>query len=97
LRDAAEVSPVLGRDLVQILDRLEAAGARHIHRDDGRVAGDVAAKKFGGEPPIKVVAAARAVADVHAHSFAAVEVGDRVGGGGRRRECGEGRDRHQPG
>ena len=63
LGDAAEVRAVLRRDLVQIFDRLEAAGSRHVHRDDGRVAGDVAAEKFGGEPAVEVVAAAGAVAD----------------------------------
>src|SRR5262249_44583093 len=59
--------------------RLKAAAAGHVHRHDRRMAGDVPAQKFGGEPAVDVVAAAGAIADDHAHGLAAIEVGDRIG------------------
>src|SRR5262249_4466900 len=67
------------RHVVEILDRLEAAAAGHVHRHDRGIAGHVAAQEFGGEPAVDVVAAAGAIADDHAHGLAAIEVGDRIG------------------
>ena len=77
LRQAAERGAVLRRHLGHVLGGDEAAGARHVLRQDRRVARNAGAgtRRRAG----RVVAAARSVADEHADGLAAVEVGDRIG------------------
>ena len=99
LRQAAEHGAVLRRHLRHIFRRDETAGARHVLRQDRRIAGQMARQEFRDQPRIEVVAAARPIADQHADGLAAVEVGDRIGARavGAPREHGEsGNERCDP-
>ena len=69
---------VLGRHFVHVLCCDEAAGARHILRDDRRIARQVSRQKLGDEPAVDVVAAARPVADEHPQGLAAIEIRNRL-------------------
>src|SRR5437016_5870642 len=61
--DDAECGAVARRDLVDVIRGLEAAGARHVLRDDGRLAGNVLAEMARDQPAVEVVAAAGGIAD----------------------------------
>ena len=72
----ADDGAVIRRSGVKIIGEPQAAGAFHILRHDGRIAGDVAAEPARDQARIKIVAAADAVADVEIDRFAAIEIGD---------------------
>ena len=82
LRQAITV-PSLRRDRVEPVGRAAAAGAGHVLRHDGRLAGNVRADEAAEHAGIEVVAAAGAVADDEGDALAAIEVGDVVGAGRR--------------
>ena len=89
---------VLGRDVVDVAERQERAGARLVLRHHGRIAGDVLADMAGEQPRIDVVAAGRRIADDELDLLALVELlgGLRRGGQGRAHDrsgccCGEAR------
>src|SRR4029077_150343 len=69
-------------DIVEIVDRLEAAGSRHVLWNEPWIAGDVAAHVARERPYIDVMAAAGAEADQHLDGLAGVEIG--LGRGNRR-------------
>ena len=63
--------------------RLQRAGARHVLRHDGRIAGDVLADVAGEMPRVEVVAAADREADHEVDGLALVELLDASGRGGQ--------------
>ncbi len=70
----ASVRAVLRCDVVEIVRRDHAAGARHVARDDGRVAGNMLAEMARDEARIGVVGAARPDRNDDRDGLAAVEV-----------------------
>ena len=64
-----EHGAVLGRDAVDIVEREEAAGPRHVLRHDGRFTGQVVFHETRDDAAILVVAPARPEADDEAHDF----------------------------
>ena len=85
--------PSLGADRIEIVGRLEAAGAGHVLRHDGGMARNVLAEMARHQPSIGIVAAADAVADEERDSLALVEVLDAGGASGLRRSYGVEHDR----
>ena len=75
-----ERGAVLGR-LVEIVRGLEAAGARHVLRDQRRLSGDVLAQVARHHAAVEIVAAARGVADGDGDGLAGEELLGRLGGG----------------
>ena len=67
---------VIRRRRIKIVGEAETAGAFHILRHDGRIAGNVAAEPARDQARIKIVTAADAVADVEIDRLAAIEIGD---------------------
>src|SRR5262249_21237307 len=92
-RERADGGAVLGREVVEIIDRAQAAGARHVLHDHARIAGNEPAEMARQEPRIGVVTAARPIADDQIDLLAPVETGDRTGVRGAHRQ-GRG-DRHR--
>ena len=76
--------PVLGSHFVEPVRRSAAAGARHILRNNGGLAGDMVGDEAGEQAGIQVIATTRAVADDEADLFAAVKIGYGIGGGRQR-------------
>jgi hypothetical protein len=74
-RETGNGGAVLGGDIVEIVDRLEAAGSRHVLRNEPWIARDVAAHMARERPRIDVIAAAGAEADHHLDGLAGVEIG----------------------
>ena len=72
---------VLRSDVVEIVDRPEATGARHIANDHVRLAGDIAADMAGQEAAPQIRAAAGCIADDDTEVFTLIEICDAVGGG----------------
>ena len=72
---------VLGRDLVEIVRGLEAAGARHVLRDQRRLSGNVLAQMARHHAAVEIVAAARGVADGDRDGLAGEEWLGRLRGG----------------
>ena len=94
--DGSDHAAVLGGDVVQIHRGLEAARARHVLRNDGRIARDVLSDETGKQARVDVVAAADAVADDERNGTAAVEILDPGGAraaGQRQRDGERGQDR----
>ncbi len=81
LDDDAERRSVLGRDLVEIVGGLEAAGARHVLRNEGRLSRNVLAQVARHHAAVEIVAAARGVADGDRDGLAGEELVGRLGGG----------------
>ena len=50
---------VLGRDIIDVVRGQDAAGARHVLRRHGRLAGNMIADMAGDQPAEQVIAAAR--------------------------------------
>ena len=91
-----ERGAVLGRDLVEIIGGLEAAGARHVLRDQGRLSGDVLAQVARHHAAVEIVAAARGVADGDGDGLAGEERLGRLGGGICADQHGRDRQRSMP-
>src|SRR5262249_56402505 len=72
--DYPEGGAVLGCDVVKPVGEHEAAGARHVLRNDGRIAWDEAPHVASQRTGIDIVSAARAVADVEIEALAPVEL-----------------------
>jgi hypothetical protein len=70
--------PSRGRSVVEVVDRAQTAGARHVLHDHFRIAGNDVPEMARQQPGIDVVAAARAGADDQIDLLAPVEVRDRV-------------------
>src|SRR5262249_10236448 len=102
-RESGDRRAVLGGDVVEVVDRLEAAGARHVLRDELGVAGDMAAHMARERARIEVVAAAGAEADEERNRLAGIEVGFgrrrryRQSKAGRKPSCEPSRERDQDG
>ena len=77
--ESADGGAVLDRDPVDIVGRLDAAGARHVLRHHIGPARNMLAQIARQEPPIGVIAAADAVADDDRDAAALVEVLDAGG------------------
>ena len=88
LAEHGEDGAVLRRDLVEPVRGAAAAGARHVLRDHGRLAGNLLAEEAREQLGIDVVAAAGTIADDQPHGLAAIELGDVV----RLRRCAGGAD-----
>src|SRR5262249_29619906 len=90
---------VLRADIVDPVGKPQAAGAFHVLRDDGRVAGDVLAQMAGKHAGIEIVGAADAVADIELDVAALVELRGRLREGERYRRKYEngGRNGARPG
>ena len=73
-RENADSGAVLRRDVVEIIDQLERARARHVLRHDLRIAGNMAAEIARQRAAIEVVAAAGGKADQHVDGFAGIEI-----------------------
>jgi hypothetical protein len=73
--DRADRGSVLGCDVVNVVRCLEAAGAGHILRHDGWLAGDVIAEMPSQRARVDVIAGPRRIADDEADIFIVVEVG----------------------
>jgi hypothetical protein len=76
-----ERGAVLGRDLVEIVRGLEAAGARHVLRDQRRLSRNVLAQVARHHAAVEIVAAARGVADGDRDGLAGEELLGRLRGG----------------
>ena len=74
----ADVGAVARRLREQVVRHLDAAGAGHVLRHHGGIAGDVLAEVARDQPRLQVVFAADADADQHVDGLAAVEIGDRL-------------------
>ena len=83
--DHSDDGAVLRRDVVEIVEHLQPAGAGHVLRHDARIAGDVLADVASHQPRLDVVLAAGADPDQHVDRLAAVEVRHRIGLCRRRR------------
>src|SRR5438128_12508706 len=55
--DQADDEPILGSDVEQPVGRLQAAAARHVLYQDGRLAGNMAAQIGGEGPGVEIIAA----------------------------------------
>jgi len=58
--------------------RLHTHGARHVARDDGGLARDMAADVTGEQPRAQVIVATRSGRDHHADRLATIEIGNRL-------------------
>src|SRR5436190_14371095 len=67
---------VPGRDTIDVHRCLYAASAWHVLRDEGRIARNVFAHEAAEQSRIKIIAAARAVADHKRNAAAAIELLD---------------------
>src|SRR4029079_10395076 len=83
-------------------NRLQPAGAWHLHQDDGWSPGNVPPDVVGDELAVEPDRAAHVARDDELHGLAAIEVGDALGGGrthanAKRGNCSSGRStrRHQ--
>jgi len=63
LNDDAKRGAVLRGDLVDVVRGLEAAGAGHVLRHDGRLSGNVLAEMARDQAAVEIVAAAGGVTD----------------------------------
>ena len=86
--DPADDAAVLGRDHIEIITGLDAAGAGHVLDDDAGLAGDEPVHVARDQAGVGVVAAARARAHHQLDVLALVEIGDGVGAGGLGCEAG---------
>ena len=77
-RERADRGAVLRRDVVEIVDRAQAAGTRHILHDHGWMSGNKLAEVARKQPRMDIVAATRAIADDQVYLPALVEVGERI-------------------
>jgi hypothetical protein len=83
LADDADHGPVARRDLRHVVGGRDAAAARHVDRDERRIAGNVLAHEAGEEARIFIVVAARRGAHDETDLLALIEVAHRVRHGGR--------------
>ncbi len=63
---------------------LQANRSWHVARHDRGLARNMTPNVAGDQPRAQVVVAARRGRDQHGQRLAAIEIGDRIGGGGRR-------------
>jgi hypothetical protein len=77
---------VLRRQIVGVVRRDGAAGARHVARNDGGIARQIFAEIAGDQPRIGVVGAARPDRDDERDGLAAIEILVVAGGGGGGRQ-----------
>ena len=82
--EGAEIRAVLRRRGEDIVCGFERAGARHVLRHHGRVAGDVLADVAGEMASVQIVAAADREADHHVDGLALVELLRALGVGRKR-------------
>ena len=75
-REAAEGGAVLGRDGVEEVGGLQAAGARHVLHDNIGIAGNVASDVARERAGVEVIAAARRIAEDEVDVPAGVELCD---------------------
>ena len=94
--DQAEGGAILGREIVEIVGRDQAAGARHVLYDDGRIAGDIPADMARQQATKDVEAASRPIADHERNGFALVELFDGLRARGLSRERGGRETRGDP-
>jgi hypothetical protein len=88
--EGAERGAVLRRRGVDEIRRAQAAGAGHVLRHDGRIAGDVLAHVAGEMAGVEVVAAADGKADRQIDGLALVELLDALGADGQGGQSDEG-------
>src|SRR5262245_15121412 len=74
MRDHAAIAR---RDIVEVVEHDDAAGARHVLRHQHGLARNVLAEVARQEPQVEIVAGADAVANQHAHPLVLVETLDR--------------------
>src|SRR5262245_1322848 len=77
-----DLGAVLWSRTVEMVARDDAAGARHVLHDDGRVAGNVAGEMLADGTAVEVVAPARLRPHQDRNGLARVEFGDALRGSG---------------
>ena len=88
-RDDAELGAIRRRAIIDVVRQYQAAGARHVLRDELRMAGNVLAHVAGKQPAHDVETAARTIADVESNDLAAIKLRNRIWVGLRRQRGGE--------
>src|SRR5262245_66016588 len=78
-----DLGAVLWSWTIEMVARDDAAGARHVLHDDGRVAGNVAGEMLADDAAIEVIAAARLRPHQDRNGLARVEFGDTLRVDGR--------------